>query len=97
MERMEARGLLLGSVLEISTDAMYQWKAFPTHEVRVADISGIRLKDISVERAGRRMSIREDARRPVRDVVMENVSVKNAKFPDRREPIIPSQSYDNKE
>ena len=97
MERMEARGLLLGSVLEILTDAMYQWKAFPTHEVRVADISGIRLKDISVERAGGRMSIREDARRPVRDVVMENVSVQNAKFPDRREPIIPSQSYDNKE
>ena len=88
IERMKARGFLLGSVLEISADAMFQWRTFPTHEVRVADISGIRLKDISAERAGRRMSIREDARKPVRDVVMENVSVTATKFPDRREFIV---------
>lgn len=49
MERMEARGLLLGAVLEISTDAMFQWRAFPTHEVRVSEISGIRLKAINFE------------------------------------------------
>lgn len=88
IERMKARGFLLGSVLEISADAMFQWRAFPTHEVRVSDISGIYLRDINVERAGRRMSIREAARKPVRDVVLENVTVKATKFPDRREFIV---------
>lgn len=85
LERIEARGRLLGPAFGVDMDAMYQWREFPTREVRVTDISGICLRDISVERAERRMSIREDERRPVCDVVVENVAVKSTKFPDRRE------------
>ena len=87
MERVEARGRLLGSVLSVSMDAMFQWREFPTHEVRVSDISGIRISDVHVERAGRRVSIREDARKPVRDVVLDNVVVDKVDLQDLREPV----------
>ena len=85
MERIDARGLLLESVLSISMDAMYQWREFPTHEVRLADISGIRLSDIHAVCARRRVSIREDARKPVRDIALENVVVDRTASPDLRE------------
>ncbi len=87
MERVEAHGRLLGSVLSVSMDAMFQWRDFPTHEVRVSDISGIRISDVHVERAGRRVSIREDARKPVRDVVLDNVVVDKVDLQDLREPV----------
>lgn len=84
LERIKARGLLVHGLLEIAMDCFYQWKDFPTHEVRIADISGISLKDIHAERVGRRVSIREDGRRPVRDVTLENVVVEKARLPDMR-------------
>ena len=85
MERVEARGFLMNSVLGIYTDAMFQWRDFPTHEVRVSDISDVRLSDVHAERAGRRVSIMGDSRRPVRGVVLENVRVDCVKLPDRVE------------
>ena len=85
MERIDARGLLLESVLSISMDAMFQWREFPTHEVRLTDISGIRLFDIHAVCARRRVSIREDARKPVRDIALENVVVDRTASPDLRE------------
>ena len=53
----------------------------------MSDISGIRISDVHVERAGRRVSIREDARKPVRDVVLDNVVVDKVDLQDLREPV----------
>lgn len=82
MERIEARGRLLGPVLGIDTDAMFQWREFPTHEVRITRISGIHLKDVRAERVGRRLCVRGDARRPIAGICLENVRAAEAKCAD---------------
>ena len=85
LENVAATGLLDCDVLSVDMDAMYQWRKFPTHEVRLTDISGIRLSNVRAVRAARRVSIREDARKPVRDVTLDNVVVERAASPDLRE------------
>ena len=87
VENVAATGLLLGEVLSIVTDCFFQWKDFPTHEVRVADISDIRLSNVRAARASRRVLIREDARNPVRGITLEDVVVEQADLPDLRECI----------
>lgn len=88
VENVSAPGVLLGSVLTIATDCHYQWKAFPTREVRVTEISDITMRNVRAFKAGRVLDVRGDARNPIRNLVVENVTAERAKKEDRIENVI---------
>jgi len=84
MENVTARKVRLG-VMQVATDVMYQWKDFPTHEVRVTPIRNLVMNNVSVEEAERLVDISGDARLPVDGVRLENVSVTTVRNADRIE------------
>ena len=62
------------AVMGVETDVLYQWKDFPTHEVRVTPIRDLSMKNVTVACAERLVNIRGDGRCPVRQVKLEHVS-----------------------
>ena len=62
------------AVMGVETDVLYQWKDFPTHEVRVTPIRNLSMKNVTVACAERLVNIRGDGRCPVRHVKLEHVS-----------------------
>jgi len=74
MENVSAKKVRYG-VMSVETDVLYQWKDFPTHEVRVTPIKDLSMKNVTVEEAERLVHIRGDARCPVDGVTVENVAV----------------------
>ena len=74
MERVKAKKVRFG-VIAVETDVLYQWRDFPTHEVRVTPIRNLSMKDVEVEEAERLVDIRGDKRLPVEGVTVENVRV----------------------
>ena len=74
MENVKAKKVRFG-VMDVETDVLYQWKEFPTHEVRVTPIKNLSMKNVEVEEADRLVHILGDARRPVDGVTLENVKV----------------------
>ena len=84
MENVKARKARFG-VMAVETDVLYQWKDFPTHEVRVTPIRSLVMKNVSVDEAERLVDIRGDARNPVDGVTLENVRLAKARKADRVE------------
>ena len=84
MENVKAKNVRAG-VMAVETDVLYQWKDFPTHEVRVATIRNLTMRNVVVEEAERLLDIRGDARLPVDGVTLENVRVARARETDRIE------------
>ncbi|MBQ1428604.1 MAG: right-handed parallel beta-helix repeat-containing protein, partial [Kiritimatiellae bacterium] len=84
MENVKAKKVRRG-VMAVETDVLYQWKDFPTHEVRVTPIRNLSMKNVAVEEAERLVDIRGDKRLPVDGVTLENVRVAKALKPDRIE------------
>ncbi len=70
------------AVVGVKTDVLYQWKDFPTHEVRVTPIRGLSLKNVSVESANYLLELHGDSRCPIRDVTLENVTCARVRYPD---------------
>ncbi len=81
MENVKAKNVRR-SVCGVETSIVYQWKAFPTHEVRVSKIEGLTLKNIQVESARWLVRIRGDKREPVKNVTLENVTCAKVKEPN---------------
>jgi len=84
MENVKAKKVRWG-VMAVETDVLYQWKDFPTHEVRVTPIRNLSMKNVAVDEAERLVDIRGDKRLPVDGVTLENVRVAKALKPDRIE------------
>ena len=79
MENVKAKRVKYG-VMDVETDVIYQWKDFPTHEIRITPIKGLSMKNVSVEEAKWLVHVKGDRRLPVHDVRLENVTcVKVAK------------------
>jgi hypothetical protein len=72
-------------VMDVETDVLYQWRDFPTHEVRVTPIRNLSMKNVTVEAADRLVHILGDKRLPVDGVRLENVRVGKVAKPDRIE------------
>ena len=77
MENVKAKKVRWG-VMSVETDVLYQWKNFPTHEVRVTPIKNLSMKNVEVEEAERLVHILGDARCPVDGVTLENVRLGKA-------------------
>ncbi|MBQ1345020.1 MAG: hypothetical protein IIY62_01535, partial [Kiritimatiellae bacterium] len=84
MENVTAKKVRRG-VMAVETDVLYQWRDFPTHEVRVTPIRNLSMKNVAVDEAERLVDIRGDKRLPVDGVTLENVRVAKALKPDRIE------------
>ena len=82
MENVKAKMVRHGA-MSVATDVLYQWKDFPTHEVRVTTIKNLVMKNVEVEEAERLVDVVGDARRPVDGVVLENVRIGKARKADR--------------
>ncbi len=77
-------------VLGIDTDVLYQWRNLvPTYEEKLTPIRGIHLRNVTVGETSTPFKIRGDARLPVRDVFLENITIQKAHGP--------ASSYQNAE
>ena len=81
MENVTAKKVQFG-VMDVETDVLYQWRAFPTHEVRVTPIKNLSMKNVTVEEAQWRVHVLGDKRLPVDGVSLENVRVVKTAKPD---------------
>lgn len=81
MENVKAKDVR-DAVMGVATDVLYQWKNFPTYDVKVTEINGLYMKNVSVDSAQWFVRIRGDARKPVKNVVLDNVSCTNVKKSD---------------
>ena len=84
MENVTAKKVRYG-VMDVETDVLYQWRDFPTHEVRITPIRNLSMKNVTVEEADRLVHILGDKRLPVDGVSLENVRVGKTAKPDRVE------------
>lgn len=63
-------------LLEIDTDVLYQWKDLvPTYEEKITRIQGIHLKNVSCQTTDVIYELKGDAKLPIKNVTIENVSV----------------------
>jgi polygalacturonase len=79
VENITAKSTQFG-VLGIDTDVLYQWRDLvPTYEEKLTSIRGVHMKNVTVEETGSTpFKIAGDARLPVRDVFLENITVQKA-------------------
>ena len=79
VENITARSTKFG-VLGIDTDVLYQWRDLvPTYEEKLTAIRGIHVKNVTVEETGGTpFKIMGDARLPVQDVYLENITIQKA-------------------
>lgn len=76
VENIKAGKVRMG-VFAISTDALYQWRDLvPTYEKRLTKISGIHLKNITLDEAKIAINIQADPEMPAKDITFENITVK---------------------
>ena len=66
------------AVVSIETDVLYQWKSFPTYEIKVTPITNIFAKNIAVEDCERVVNLRGDKRLSIDGVTIENVTSTHA-------------------
>jgi polygalacturonase len=89
VENITAKSTKFG-VLGIDTDVLYQWRDLvPTYEEKLTPIRGIHLKNIQVEETDMAVKIAGDAKLPVRDVFLEDITV--------NQPSSRTNSYTNAE
>lgn len=75
VENITARSTKIG-VFGIETDVFYQWRNLvPTYEERLTPIRGIHFRNVTVDETETPFRILGDARLPVKDVVLENITI----------------------
>lgn len=79
MENVEASGAKFG-VFGIETDVLYQWrKLVPAYEERLTPISGITVRHVKIGKTATPFRILGDKDKPVKDVLLENISIGTVK------------------
>lgn len=75
MENIEATSTRSG-VFGIETDVLYQWrKIVPTYEERLTKIRGITIRNVKVGKTATPFCIVGDKDEPVRDVILDNITI----------------------
>lgn len=79
MQNVEASGAKFG-VLGIETDVLYQWrKLVPCYEERVTPISNITVRNVKIGKTATPFRIFGDKDKPVKDVLLENITLGTVK------------------
>lgn len=67
---------LVGSVLDVDTDVLYQWRTLmPTLERRLTPVEGLFVSDVEVAEAKHVSRLRGEASLPIRGVIVQRVKV----------------------
>ncbi len=75
LENITAKSARHG-VLGIDTDVLYQWRNLvPTYELKLTPIHDIHVKNVTIEETGTPFKIKGDARLPVKNIFLENISI----------------------
>lgn len=75
MENIEATSTKFG-VFGIETDVLYQWRTLvPTYEERLTPIRGITVRNVKIGKTATPFRILGDEREPVRDVLLDNITI----------------------
>jgi len=75
VENITARSTRIG-VFGIETDVLYQWRNLvPTYEERLTPIRGIHFRNVTVAETDTPFRILGDARLPVKDITLENITI----------------------
>ncbi|ATC66113.1 polygalacturonase [Nibricoccus aquaticus] len=75
VENITARSTKIG-VFGIETDVLYQWRNLvPTYEERLTPIRGIHFRNVTVDETDTPFRILGDPQLPVKDIVIENVTI----------------------
>lgn len=70
------------SVVGVMTDVLYQWRSFPTREVRPTVIRNLHIENVHCAEADHLLMLYGDERRPVSGVTLKNVTLgKSRKAP----------------
>src|ERR1035438_9578295 len=79
VENITAKSTQFG-VLGIDTDVLYEWRDLvPTYEEKLTAIRDIHVKNVTVEETGSTpFKIVGDARLPVKDIFLENITIRKA-------------------
>jgi polygalacturonase len=76
LENITARSTKFG-VLGIDTDVLYQWRDLvPTYEEKLTPIRNIHIKNVTVDETATPFKITGYAQLPVKDVFLENITIK---------------------
>ena len=78
VENITAKSTKFG-VLGIDTDVLYQWRDLvPTYEEKLTTIRNIHVKNVTVDETATPFKIVGDARLPVKDIFLENITIQKA-------------------
>ncbi len=74
MKRVEAEAMQ--RVMEVDMDVLYQWRDLvPTHRDSITRIRGLHMEDVTCKRTQVIYDLKGDARRPIREVELKNITV----------------------
>lgn len=74
MKRVEAEAMQ--RVLEVDMDVLYQWRDLvPTYRDSITRIRGLYMEDVTCKRTQAIYDLKGDARRPIREVELKNITV----------------------
>ena len=74
MKRVKAKAMQ--RVMEVDMDVLYQWRHLvPTYQDSITRIRGLYMEDVTCERTQAIYDLKGDARRPIQEVELKNVTV----------------------
>ncbi len=74
MKRVEAEAMQ--RVMEVDMDVLYQWRDLvPTYRDSITRIRGLYMEDVTCKRTQAIYDLKGDARRPIREVELKNITV----------------------
>ena len=74
MKRVEAEAMQ--RVMEVDMDVLYQWRDLvPTYQDSITRIRGLYMEDVTCKRTQAIYDLKGDARRPIREVELKNITV----------------------
>lgn len=75
VENITAKSMKFG-VLGIDTDMLYQWRDLvQSYEEKLTTIRGVHVKNVKLEETGTPFTILGDAKQPVKDVFLDNITI----------------------
>lgn len=68
------------AVFALSTDALFQWAAFPDHELRDTEIDGVFMKNVNVRDSVKMLEVSGFKNTPARNIRLDGVKVGKCRF-----------------
>lgn len=80
----------VGSIVRLQTDVDYQWRKYPPREHMVTLIDGLRVENVKADSVASVYSLHGDSRLPPRNIMIQNIAVKECRGANIAENILTS-------